>query len=386
MKQFTPMTVIRLSSNGNLKALMEMLEIPCANINWEAAEKQEIMDFVATQKAGMSRKIHSALREIHFFGNHPFAESTAAKQAELCNLTLPQGFSEPGLRYDHAIQFRLFNEKLWHDTIRFLKADSTPTRSWKFIPELNFSEVKTDKKTIDKLSKVISAFFVQRLTCGQHFELHYSLRSPGVHYFFMNLKALAGRYEHWNDENHLIHKDECHSIPVILTCDENKHEIAAFAEGGSEITMPLLRFFAKIVLNINLPEENTEKRNNIDQMKYADFSFVFDFDSGIESVKCREMTVGIIGRPGKDIRVRVPDSGPIDEIVKSLVTDLNGEQLPLELLVVKNVYIHIKLKNDPAGSGIYLYITPINDPLRKLPEGKRFLCERLLKESRIHDC
>ena len=44
------------------------------------------------------------------------------------------------------------------------------------------------------------------------------------------------------------------------------------------------------------------------------------------------------------------------------------------------------MKNDPRVSGFYLYITPVNDPLRKLPEGKRFLCERLLKDSRIHDC
>ena len=102
MKQFTPMTVIRLSSNGNLKSLLELLEIPC-NLKWETAEKQEIMDFIASQKAGASRKIHSALREIHFFGNHPFAEDTARKQAELSGLTLPPDFGKTGLRYDYAI-------------------------------------------------------------------------------------------------------------------------------------------------------------------------------------------------------------------------------------------------------------------------------------------
>ena len=384
MKQFTPMTVIRLSSNGNLKSLLELLEIPC-DLKWETAEKQEIVDFIAAQKAGASRKIHSALREIHFFGNHPFAEDTARKQAELSGLTLPPDFGKTGLRYDYAIQLRLYNEKLWHDTLRFLKADTTPARSWKFIPEIEIPAVKTDRKSIDRLSRVISAFFFQRLTCGQHFEVCYRLRSPGVHYFFMNFKALAGRYEHWNDENHLIRKDECHSIPVILTCDENKREIAAYAEGGSEITMPLLRFFAKIILGIALPEENPVVRNNIEQMKYSGFEFVFDFDSGIESVKIREMTVGIIGRPGKEIRIRVPENGPVDEAARALANDLDGEQLPLELLVVKSVYVQVKMKNDPRVSGFYLYITPVNDPLRKLPEGKRFLCERLLKDSRIHD-
>lgn len=385
MKQFTPMAVIRLSSNGNLKALMNLLEIPC-NLNWEVCTKQEIMDFSTSQKADVSRKIHSIMREIHFFGNHPFAEATARKLAELAGTALPAGFFEPGLRYDHAIQFRLFGEKLWHDAIRFLKADSTPSRSWKFIPDIEIPVVKTDSQTVSRLSKVISAFFVQRFASGQHFEVSYTLRSPGVHYFFMNFKALAGRYEHWNDENHLIRKDECHSIPVIFTCDENKHEIAAYAEGGCEITMPLLKFFAKIVLNSNLPEENTGTRNNIEQMKYSDFSFVFDFDSGIESVKCREMTVGVIGRPGKDVRIRVPENGPADEIAKFLTNDLNDEQLPLELLTVKNVCIQVKMKNDSSGYGICLYITPMNDPLRKLSEGKRFLCERLLKDSRIHDC
>ena len=384
MKQFTPMAVIRLSSNENLKALMDLLEIP-GELNWENAEKLDIMDFVAAQKADASRKIHSALREIHFFGNHPFAKDTARKQAELSGLTLPADFEKTGLRYDYAIQLRLYNEKVWHDTIRFLKADCTPARSWKFIPDIEIPVVKTDKKSIDRLSRVISAFFFQHLTCGQHFEVSYRLRSPGVHYFFMNFKALAGRYEHWNDDNHLVRKDECHSIPVILTCDENKREIAAYAEGGSEITMPLLRFFAKIILGIALPEANTTVRNNIDQMKYSGFEFVFDFDSGIESVKCREMTVGIIGRPGKYIRIRVPENGPADEIAKSLASDLDGEQLPLDLLIVRNVYVQVKMKNDPRGNGFYLYITPMNDPLRKLPEGKRFICERLLKESRIHD-
>ena len=384
MKQFTPMAVIRLSSNENLKALMDLLEIP-GELNWENAEKQDIMDFVAAQKADASRKIHSALREIHFFGNHPFAKDTARKQAELSGLTLPADFEKTDLRYDYAIQLRLYNEKVWHDTIRFLKADCTPARSWKFIPDIEIPVVKTDKKSIDRLSRVISAFFFQHLTCGQHFEVSYRLRSPGVHYFFMNFKALAGRYEHWNDDNHLVRKDECHSIPVILTCDENKREIAAYAEGGSEITMPLLRFFAKIILGIALPEANTTVRNNIEQMKYSGFEFVFDFDSGIESVKCREMTVGIIGRPGKYIRIRVPENGPADEIAKSLASDLDGEQLPLDLLIVRNVYVQVKMKNDPRGNGFYLYITPMNDPLRKLPEGKRFICERLLKESRIHD-
>ena len=384
MKQFTPMAVIRLSSNENLKALMDLLEIP-GEFNWENAEKQDIMDFVAAQKADSSRKIHSALREIHFFGNHPFAKDTARKQAELSGLTLPPDFEKTGLRYDYAIQLRLYNEKVWHDTIRFLKADCTPARSWKFIPDIEIPVVKTDKKSIDRLSRVISAFFFQHLTCGQHFEFSYRLRSPGVHYFFMNFKALAGRYEHWNDDNHLVRKDECHSIPVILTCDENKREIAAYAEGGSEITMPLLRFFAKIIHGIALPEANTTIRNNIEQMKYSGFEFVFDFDSGIESVKCREMTVGIIGRPGKYIRIRVPENGPADEIAKSLASDLDGEQLPLDLLIVRNVYVQVKMKNDPRGNGFYLYITPMNDPLRKLPEGKRFICERLLKESRIHD-
>ena len=146
--------------------------------------------------------------------------------------------------------------------------------------------------------------------------------------------------------------------------------------------MPLLKFFAKIVLDSNLPEENAGTRNNIEQIKYSDFSFVFDFDSGIESVKCREMTVGVIGRPGKDVRIRVPENGPADEIAKFLTNDLNDEQLPLELLTVKNVCIQVKMKNDSSGYGICLYITPMNDPLRKLSEGKRFLCERLLKDSR----
>ena len=384
MKQFTPMTVIRLSANKNLKSLIESLNIAC-DLDWEQATKSDIMDFVGGLKIPNAKTLHSVLREIHLFGNHPFAESTVRKLAELRNKPLPDGFSEPGLRYDHGMILHSCDELLWHDTMKFLKADSTPVRSWKFIQNLDFQEVKTDADTIKRLCRVISAFYVQRLTCGQHFEVEHLLRSPGVHYFFLNFKALAGTYEHWNDENRRIFNAECHSLPVILTCDESKREIAAYAEGGCEVTMPLLRFFAKIVLGTELPETDNGIRNNIEQMKYGDFSFNYDFDSGIELVKCRSMTLDIIGRPGKGITVTVPENGSPDEIVKSLMNDLNHENLPLDLLVVKSVLVQVKMKNDTNRNGVMLYITPWNDPLRKLDEGKHFTCGKLLRDSRIND-
>lgn len=385
MKQFTPMTVIRLSANNNLKSLFDSLGITC-NLDWEQATKSDIMDFVGALKPSDAKTLHSVLREIHLFGNHPFAESTARKLAELRNLSLPPHFSGPGLRYDQGVILRTGCNLLWRDTMKFLKADSTPVRSWKFVKNIDIAEVKTDADTIKRLCRIISAFFVQRLTCGQHFEVEYLLRSPGVHYFFLNFKALAGTYEHWNDENRRIFNAECHSLPVILSCDENKREIAAYAEGGCEVTMPLLRFFAKIVLRTELPETDTGIRNNIEQMKYGDFSFIYDFDSGIEFVKCRAMTLDIIGRPGKGITLNVPENGSLDEIVKSLMNDLNHDNLPLELLVVKSVVVQVKMKNDISRNGVMLYITPKNDPLRKLDEGKHFTCGRLLRESRINDC
>ena len=385
MGEYNPRTVFRQTSNSLLREFFETKGHQI-DVAWEQLRETQIDDvydsFLALPDA-TRRSLETYLYDIHAVAQSEDGPRILFEKAAFSGLDIAEELNQYDSRYDKAMVTLLRYPPVWEAATTLIHVENLARRYWYRRGDLPKQPPDSCEVAIDTLKRNVSAFFWQAQGRGQLCRIDHIQRNDSLDYFFVYLSDYAGTDLTWDDKGQWQRVCRRHAFEVVFVFDRSVGVLDVFAQGGNKIVRPLQEIFAESILDVVLEPEDDAVPYSVDKLKYPSFKFVTDPEDGIIQVAVRMLKMSPRGNPKKKIMVKLPVDGKPEDIYVSLENDLNGENLPLSLLVVERATISMKLDGYGRKKTLTFDIGPNSCTLKSEAEPFRLLGEKYLKRWKI---
>ena len=385
MRAYNPMTVIRQTSRSVLKEFFtEHRCLEC--LNFEKDKLYEIQDAFRTLPEGLLRKVEIVMRNVFNLAGNEAAILRLLDEAKTQNGEFNSEIQQFKNRYDMAFHIYLHHRTLWEKACTFLQVDNLPGRHWCRCPNLPKQTPRTDRSACEDLGRQISAFFWHKQVRGKKYLIEYQKRTGDLHYYFVYLSDYANSYEAWSEQNsELERKNETRAINMVFAYDMHFGTLDTYNLGGTKIAMVLQKIFCDTILGYHLVDKQILKSAfDIERLKYRKNIPIALPHVGITRawISCLEFNYQGAGKR-RTHRMSLDDVVRDDEIYSVMEHDLNRENVPLNVIVIKFVRIILEIEWNNCKRRMTIELTRNSCTLKSNADELRKIGEYFIQENGI---
>jgi hypothetical protein len=171
----------------------------------------------------------------------------------------------------------------------------------------------------------------------------------GRYYFFAFLEDYA-RAEESFEGGSMRRSAHRPAFQVVFAFDPANGTLDTYAKGGKRVVQDLQEQFALVVLDSPLPEPTAEQRvYDLEPLRRREFTFVYAFESGIESVVLTRLRLSYRYEKGKRLILEGQAPTTVADLYEDIVQDSpNGRGIAASLL--KATQAELKVTYRVVGS------------------------------------
>jgi len=203
-------------------------------------------------------------------------------------------FAEMDGFYDKAFWTFFEREPFFEMALLFVNADNLPTRYWRRRKDLPKVPAKSDELSLRELGEAFSYYFRKTEGRGHACAVDYYHRN-GLNYFFAYPEDYARTSIEWN-RGALERRSHKPAFEIIVVYSQAEGTLDIFFHGGIKTVRDLQVIFSRVILKTEIQQEERDKRiYDLNGLKRRDFAFLYDPDSGINSVVIKKLRLSTLG-------------------------------------------------------------------------------------------
>jgi len=390
-QHFDPRKALRQVSNTLLKQFFGILKVPL-DIKWDEISETAIEPiFQAWQELqdGPRREVEVVLQDIHAMANEDGVK-VLVQDGDTWGKDLRDDLDKWESRYDKAMWTFLKHHDVWSLAVQFARADRLEgTRPWVKRANVPKRTPKTDAEACAELETSLCAYYRKSEGRGHCCKVLHHLRARSLDYFFVNLSDYADTYDKLDPEkNDFVRESEQRAFAVVFVYEQKAGTLDVYAKGGKKVVTPLQEIFARVILGVELAEEDDGQPYQLRLLLNPKFGFPVEAGDRVDHVRLRRVRLSVKGNHKRRVTLEAnPDAGPGD-IYDMMANYLNQANLPVAVLDVDQATLSFRLKHDGGGrppSFSFNLSQPDGCNLKSLREEYREVGEKYLRKWKI-DC
>jgi hypothetical protein len=203
-------------------------------------------------------------------------------------------FAEMDGFYDKSFWTFFEREPFFEMALLFVNADNLPTRYWRRRKDLPKVPANSDETSLRELGEAFSYYFRKTEGRGHACAVDYYHRN-GLDYFFAYPEDYARTSIEWN-RGALERRSHKPAFEIIVVYSQGEGTLDIFFHGSIKTVRDLQVIFSRVILKTEIqPEEKDKRVYDLNGLKRRDFSFLYDPDSGINSVVIKKLRLSTLG-------------------------------------------------------------------------------------------
>lgn len=247
----------------------------------------------------------------------------------------------------HARVFWTFLEHgaYWKEALVYYHADAIPLSYWRKRKNIPHIDAKTDEINIKKFEEQLGNYFYTTQGRGQNCKVECYKRNDSD-YFFAYPEDYAQANVEWEGKE--FKRRPCHpAFEIIFVYSQNDGTLNIYLKRDRTLVPDLQKIFADTILQTKLGDDKKDEQvYNLTPLLSRDFQFIYNVETGIESVIIKKLRFTIYDTKE---RILLESNAPDNKHAILDLLDKVKKGISLQQMRLMQVGIKVKFMPNPMS-------------------------------------